>query len=145
VRVDKGLGDFLERLSSESGGLPISIDEAQAATQLSRAAVLDRFRRLQERGEGYLKLGRHGHPTRFYLRSKSVAAPAPEMPLRLAAPVAAESPPPVRDAHSDAPAPMIVTYSFRLRGDLDVTLELPADLTEREAGRLAGFIETLPL
>jgi hypothetical protein len=40
---------------------------------------------------------------------------------------------------------MIVTYSFRLRGDLDVTLELPADLTEREAGRLAGFIETLPL
>jgi len=156
--MDRVLAEFLAKLSEGNGGSPISIEEAEATTKLSRATVLDRFRKLQEHGEGYLKLGRHGHPTRFYLRSKSVAKPVaasnviaigPEgqRPVALAADAGRGA---MLLATTDEPAKAtrrveMRTHHFHLRADLHVTFELPADLTEREAGRLARYVETLPL
>ena len=41
--------------------------------------------------------------------------------------------------------PGLVSYPFPLRNGLLVTLQLPPDLTKREAKRLAGFIESLAI
>ena len=38
-----------------------------------------------------------------------------------------------------------VTHVLRLREDFDVELQLPADLTEREASRIAAFVSALPI
>lgn len=48
----------------------------------------------------------------------------------------------------DGPPPVVpglVPYPFPLRNGLLVTLQLPPDLTKREAKRLAGFIESLAI
>jgi len=39
----------------------------------------------------------------------------------------------------------LLEHVFRLRTDLAVAVDLPADITEGEAGRLADFIKALPL
>lgn len=139
------LAEFLGRIAAGRDGVPISIDEAQEVSGLRRASVLERFRQLQAQGEGYLRLGRHGHPTRFYFRS---AAPGRDgqgaRPPAAAAIVAAKTPPAARDSDAVAPAEL-VEHLYQLRPDLRLTIRLPGDLSDREAGRLARFIETLPL
>lgn len=137
MQPNAGLAEFLAAISSGRDGMPVNIDEAQQITGLSREAVLKRFRQLQEAGEGYLRLGRHGHPTRFYFRSHIVAKPTrPEnAPVRIALP----------EPQQEGSGPEMVSHRYQLRQGLSVAVELPADLTEREASRLARFIETLPL
>ncbi|MBP1862202.1 hypothetical protein [Rhizobium herbae] len=41
--------------------------------------------------------------------------------------------------------PETLQHSFHLRPDLQIKIELPVDLTEREAERLARFIQSLPV
>ena len=153
MQANDSLANFLTTISAGGDGLPISIEDAQQRSNLSRAGVLKRFRQLQESGEGYLRLGRHGHPTRFYFRSKSTAKAAPleravlqlasagsqpwEHAPRQAAGEAGTAPP--------SEAADLVSHHYQLRQGMRITLQLPSDLTEREAGRLARFIETLPL
>ena len=146
------LSDFLGRISEGRDGIPISIDEAQEVSGLNRASVLERFRKLQSEGEGFLRLGRHGHPTRFYFRSPSAAKPASagtlaqrlDPTIRRPSPQAAGAPS-ERQPGVDSAADPMVEHHYQLRGDLKLSISLPADLTEREAGRIARFIETLPL
>ena len=158
------LADFLTTISSISDGMPVSIEQAEHVTKLSRAAVLKRFRELQEKGEGYLKLGRHGHPTRFYFRSQSVAKPVqPDGGTSLRTTMnthegsgrmsvspsdgSAVSIRPQPDTPPESPESTadLINHRYQLRRDFCISIDLPADLTEREAGRLARFIETLPL
>ncbi|MBD9640884.1 helix-turn-helix transcriptional regulator [Ensifer sp. ENS07] len=51
------------------------------------------------------------------------------------------------DQAAEAPANAVGTlqHSFHLRPGLQVTIELPDDLTEREADRLARFVQSLPV
>lgn len=158
------LAEFLATISSISDGMPVSIEQAEHVTKLSRAAVLKRFRELQEKGEGYLKLGRHGHPTRFYFRSQSVAKPGhPNSTSRFRATMnkggglggtaasagdagtmsdqmLLKASPDTGESTSD-----LVNHRYQLRRGFCISIDLPADFTEREASRLARFIETLPL
>lgn len=145
------LSEFLGRISAGRDGVPISIDEAQEVSGLNRALVLERFRKLQAEGEGFLRLGRHGHPTRFYFRSPSAAKPAAgpsalrlELANRGPSPQAEGALPRPQRTVDSAAVPM-VDHHYQLRGNLKLSISLPADLTEREAGRIARFIETLPL
>lgn len=39
----------------------------------------------------------------------------------------------------------MLQHSFHLRAGLQIAIELPEDLTEREADRLARFIQSLPV
>lgn len=54
-----------------------------------------------------------------------------------------ENPDQTRDA-SENDAGML-QHSFHLRAGLQIAIELPEDLTEREADRLARFIQSLPV
>lgn len=147
------LSEFLGRISAGRDGIPISIDEAQEVSGLNRASVLERFRKLQSEGEGFLRLGRHGHPTRFYFRSPSAAKPAASagasaqrLDLAIRGPsLQAAGAPSERQPMADSAVVPMVEHHYQLRGDLKLSISLPADLTEREAGRIARFIETLPL
>ena len=42
-------------------------------------------------------------------------------------------------------APATLQHSFHLRPGLQIKLDLPADLTDREAERLARFVQSLPV
>lgn len=139
MQANAGLAEFLAAISSGRDGMPVNIDEAQQISGLSREGVLKRFRQLQDAGEGYLRLGRHGHPTRFYFRSHKVTVPA----RANGAPV--QMPLPEPEPQPESAGQDLVSHRYQLRQGLSVSIDLPADLTEREASRLARFIETLPL
>lgn len=38
----------------------------------------------------------------------------------------------------------MLTHKFRLRADLEISLELPADLSIKEVARVSEFLKTLP-
>ena len=56
-----------------------------------------------------------------------------------------EGPAAASQAADTGPTPGDVVHSFNLRAGKAVTFTLPVDLTQREADRLAAFIQTLPL
>lgn len=51
------------------------------------------------------------------------------------------------DAIAQAPEsqPGMLEHSFHLRPGLQITIELPADLSDREAERLARFVQAIPV
>lgn len=72
-------------------------------------------------------------------RTRSKAAAASGTP---AGPGSAAPPPQVHSAH---PSTSVITYPFPLRDGVLVSLQLPADLSKREARRLGAFIDSLAL
>jgi hypothetical protein len=97
------------------------------------------FRRLGELGYGRFVEGRHGHPSRFLWSSSSIdigkVASGEKIPIT-----------PVSDQEEDdSNEDELISHPFNLRPSLVVTVALPADLTEKEAERLSGFIRSLPL
>jgi hypothetical protein len=120
-----------------------------------RSEAVARLRSWERYGWGKVKLGRRGWDTRF------IVAKATTQALRKQITVAAVADPPMAASASTDAGPAVapattlnnklsclaqhMDHPFQLREDLAVKLSLPVDLTEREAGRLARFIETLPL
>jgi hypothetical protein len=114
-------------------------------------------------GYGSLIVGRRGYPTRFAWSKVPAAvtkapapaakAPAAKAPVAVAPP--APEPAPVETAPvavqaapaAPAPAPASkgdgVVHTLQLRANLAVHFELPADLTPREAERLAHWVQAL--
>ncbi len=143
-------------------------------TDTSRANVVHFFRRLDSVGAGRFVIGRKGAESRFVWAAEETQ-PANEPKRRgrppgsrnrpkpalggleaatpataPAAPVATPAPAPaVRPAIADAPAPGVpagmVEHVFNLRLNFQARIMLPANLTDHEARRLAGFITSLPL
>ena len=107
----------------------------------------------QAAGYGTYTIGRRGYATRFaWAKPPEAAAPA------AAAPAAeAPAPAPAPEAPAPAPAPaaasavdgpegiQTVRHSLRLRADVTLHVELPVDLTDREAERLAHWVQALPV
>lgn len=99
------------------------------------------FRRLEECGCGQYIVGRHGWPSRFVWSVGSLAACH-------AAQGSIESVDPLPETDEDVETEIeldAVTHYLRLREDFDVELQLPDDLTAREAQRLCSFISAVPL
>lgn len=71
----------------------------------------------------------------------SPAAPPSSAEAGAAVPGATPSPPTRHPGHGSA----IITYPFPLRQGVLASVELPPDLTRREARRLAAFIESLAI
>lgn len=112
--------------------------------QVTRNRVIEVMRALEAAGVGRFVVGRKGHPSRFEWSNSPisvgrVASGASDSfePLRREQPMKWPSRGEEREAHP-------LTHRFRLRKDLEVSIELPEDLTASEATRLADFIRTLP-
>lgn len=127
----------LEDLIRQEGGSP------------SRVEIVALMKGLQEANCGRFIVGRRGSPSRFVwsvsLRSVGLAATSGSDHVECIGIDAEE-----RDSgnaneeQTEFDHDSSITHSFILRPDYRVELRLPADLTSREAARLADFLRTLP-
>lgn len=107
---------------------------------ITRSDIVRVFKELESLGYGRYVLGRWSHPSRFQwsasLSEVGRAASGEEATVQQ---LSEDS-----DQLEEEEEPDLLAHNFQLRPDLQITVELPADLTRTEAGRLAKFIESLP-
>ncbi len=111
-----------------------------AGEDVTRSDIVRVFKQLESLGFGRYLPGRWSHPSRFQWTASLVevgkAASGEEEPVQQL---------PEGQASLDMEEePDLIAHGFQLRPDLQITLELPRDLTRGEAGRLAKFVESLP-
>jgi hypothetical protein len=106
--------------------------------RISRGELIEVFRNLEAAGCGTFVLGRRGRPSRFRWQVDLVSVG------RAAAGEGKQIEDISDDAVEEETGEQTLTHLFQLRPDQQVSLELPRDLTPREASRLADFIRTLP-
>lgn len=106
---------------------------------VARGDIVDFFKRLQELECGQFVPGRHGWPSRFVWHVEVTEAAR-------AASGEEEYVPRIQEEMAAPPdVPAFLTHTYNLRPDLQLKFDLPVDLTEREADRLAGFIKSMPM
>lgn len=127
--------------SRQRDRLDTSVDTVVRECKMDRDAALRLLQKLASAGFGRFYNGRRGKKTRiewsFSLRDIGAAARGALEDVGEIDPDAAES-----DDDSDAG---MLGHAFNLRPGVQISLALPADLTTREADRLAAFVKTLPL
>jgi hypothetical protein len=140
----------LKIMASRSGQVSEVEDVLNAMLEVDAGArrydVVRLLKKLGGADFGSFRAGRRGMPSRFewnshlkgYIDEIEVAKEKP------ASPATQET---VRDdsSLSTSVAPQCIRHTYWLRGDCAVQVELPINLTEREAGRFADFIRSLPL
>lgn len=103
--------------------------------QFSRQDVVELFRRMEGLGGGKFITGRRGQESRFVW----------EVSLRSAGKAAAGETLSVEEIDDTEAVSRSLQHSYYLRSDRPITVDLPMDLTTKEAERLAAFIKSLPL
>jgi hypothetical protein len=103
----------------------------KAGIKVYRHDVIRMLQSLQGEERGWFWIGRRGHESRFDFYASSiemakVAAGETAVPKKVPAP------------------PTMINHKFRLRAVLEISLELPSDLTDKEVTRIADFLKTLP-
>jgi len=93
-----------------------------AGITVHRNDVLKMLRTLEGDNRGWVWLGRRNRKTRFSFHAS---------PKEIA-----------EAARKSAKGP--IAHTFRLRPDLEVSFELPIDLTQKDVKRIADFLRTLP-
>jgi len=109
---------------------------ADAGRKISRGDAIELFRRLEELGCGQFVIGRRGAPSRFVWAVGIVSVGKAAAGESQVVEVIPETPIQTRET---------INHTYHLRPDRQIMLELPIDLTSREAERLAAFIRTLPM
>ncbi len=105
--------------------------------EITRADIIEVFKKLGELGFGQFVVGRRGASSRFErkvsLPSLGRAAAGHDSVIAIA-----------EDSDDAGDEPITIHHEYRLRPTFTAQIELPADLTVKEAERLASFIRTLP-
>ena len=119
-----------------------TVERAANIVSCEYVEMRDIMMRLGDMGVGEYIMGRKGHPSRiawnYSIRSLGeVAAGTSDNPAGIGHDADVE------DGTSDETGKLI-SHAFQLREDCQIELNLPADLTTREAERLALFIKTVP-
>lgn len=113
-------------------------------TVVSRQQLIEVLRELEKLGCGRFVTGRRGQPSRFewavQITSLGKAATG-EAAVVAVAEASSETEDAEEVGHSENG---MITHAYQLRPGIAVSLELPANLTTKEANRLAEFIKTLP-
>ena len=115
----------------------------RAGHELPRRELVGVLKQLADAGCGSFITGRRGQSSRLewavQMISVAKAAKGEKSAVERLSPAEQGIP----EEEDDVPAGL-VRHSYRLRQDLTLNLELPADLTAKEAIRLGEFIRTLP-
>jgi hypothetical protein len=93
-----------------------------AGIAVYRPEIIRMLRTLEGGNRGWVWLGRRNSKTRFEFNASSRAI--------------------ANAARQTSKAPIV--HTFRLRPELQVSFELPIDLTQKEVSRIAEFLKTLP-
>ncbi|WP_127475145.1 hypothetical protein [Sulfurivermis fontis] len=110
--------------------------------EFSRGDIVDLFQKLEEIECGQFVVGRHGWPSRFVWNASSLtvsrmaSGEGPEL-TEIEENEEAEELPEEEEE--------LLTHTFNLRPDLTITIDLPQDLTAKEAERLSLFVKSLPM
>lgn len=114
-------------------------DASRALPKVSKPDLIAIFRDLDALGLAEFRMGRRGFKTRLtWIARPADVASAWRGELQEVA-IGDDS-----DEDSILESEDFVEHVYQLRRELQVRLELPADLTEKEAAKLARWIETLP-
>jgi hypothetical protein len=126
--------DFINSREITKGWYEVSVLTEQMKTKvvgIKRSEIIRALKMLETLRCGWFKTGRRGWPTRFEFRV------SPTQLQGLATGTISLSPAAI------APVKML-EHRFRLRPDLEISFELPDDLSKREVLRVAEFLKTLP-
>ena len=114
---------------------PIERIQKVLGQEVSRSELIGLFKELGKMGCGHFVAGRKGHPTRFEWQVGLVSVG------RAACGESEEIEETIDDDYETID---LLTHTFHLRPDVPVEFDLPRNLTENEASRLADYIRTLP-
>jgi len=135
---------FLDHAASrQKNSTETSVDRAlavliQEGHDLSRGQIIEMFRELEAAGCGEFLTGRRGWPSRFAWKVGLVSiGKAAAGEIQEIEEIPAGTP-------TEEETLQMIPHVYQLRQDLKVTLELPADMTQREAIRLSEFVRSLP-
>lgn len=119
---------------------------AEMGEDVSRGAIVEAFRKLEDLGLGEFVVGRRTKPSRFVWRVPMIEAGKVAKGVSSALPIV--------DGIDEQSGEMVllnphasrdaIYHSFNLRPDFVVSFELPRDFSNREATRLTEFIKMLP-
>ncbi len=130
------LDDFAGRTNRQSiTGVDQIVSRLRGSAELPKWAVVKLFKALGELGYGRFVVGRRGGESRFIWTANPI-----EVGKAARGEVAAISSLPEPET-SDIE---MVNHQFKLRPTMSITIELPADFTEKEAERFAQFLRSLP-
>ena len=137
--------DFAARAKSQRVTKVDQLQNRLREVDLPRSVVISWFRKLETQNHGQFIEGRKGHPSRFVWSSDPIE-------VGKAAQGQAASVPPISAAanieRNETELPRAYksrAYKFPLRPSMDATIEIPTDLSEKEADRLSLFIRTLAI
>lgn len=130
------LDDFANRTNRQSTTGVEQIMSRLRSAEIPKLAVLKLFRGLGELGYGRFVVGRRGGESRFIWSANPIdvgkAAQGQDLPITsLPEPEA-------------SPEAEMITHAFKLRPEMTVAVQLPADFTSKEAERFSKFLEALP-
>lgn len=111
--------------------------------RIERRRIIEFFRLLERARCGKYIEGRLGHPSRF---SWDVGLVSVGSASRGDVKVVDGKPDDEMDEAEEPSTnrPTLMLHRFNLRSDLELSIELPTDLTISEASRLADYVRTLP-
>lgn len=117
------------------------VRRAAEKTRIEEAAIRRVFGELEKLECGSLKIGRKGYETRMVwdLSILSIGAAAKG---RIKVDSGLERLEDIEDEEEEA---QVISHVFRLRPDFDVSLNLPADFSPKEADRLGAFLKSIPI
>jgi hypothetical protein len=130
-----------ERNQSETKLARILARLQNNGSALGKHEVISGFRLLEEAGCGQYVEGRHGWKSRFVWAVGSLSASQ----IAQGANTAVEALPASNEDEEIEAEIDTLTHVFHLRTDFDVEIQLPSDLTPREAARIAAFVSVLPI
>lgn len=110
----------------------------QGGDDFRKSDVIAAFRQLEDADCGRCVEGRHGWKSRFVWSVKSLLVAGAARGVEEAESLESDDEPNQDSVDTD-----VIEHMFWLRHDLQVSIELPVDLTESEANRLAQFVSAL--
>lgn len=120
----------------------------ESGVVVGRSELIDALRHLERCGVGQFKVGRRGQPSRFEwdvdigtVGRAAVGSRDEEHEPRIVerAPIGSEGGNTTPQSSDQA-----IHHTYQLRPNFVVSIDLPANLTSREAGRISDFVKTLP-
>ena len=109
----------------------------QIHPDVTRTEIIDILKKLDEFGLGHFLVGRRGAASRFEWDVTMQSVGKAALGEGVIEDVSGE-------LDDEDAFPQTVHHEYRLRADFTAHIELPLDLSTREAVRLADFLKTLP-
>lgn len=124
------------------------VDRLAYKADIDRRDVIELAHHLEDIGCAKFIVGRRGGKSRiqwnFSLRSMAEAAKGQSAALQKVQPDEAALAEEEDEDIGDAVAENMIRHGYQLRPDILITIDLPEDLSKKEAERLAAFVSSLP-